>query len=153
MQGLSFESLEVGRSYETAGATITEDAIIRFGLEWDPQPFHIDRLSAAESLFGRLVGSGLHTLLMTYRLYVDHGLLRGTALAGLGIDNIRFIKPLCPGDTIHVLITIVSKGPSRTPGQGIVRLKLETSNHHRDAILSMDLKALVASGDATLPSP
>jgi acyl dehydratase len=144
MIGKYFEDLETGSCYRTDGVTVTEEAIIRFAFDWDPQPFHIDRVAAANSMFGQVIASGLHTLMWSYRLYYDHGLLKGTALAGLGIDEVRFVRPLTPGTTIHVLISVVEKRPSRTPGRGTVRIKLETRNERNDPLLSMYLSALVA---------
>ena len=142
--GLFFEDLTVGATFTTARATITEEAIIAFAMMWDPQPFHIDRISAGESIFGGLVGSGLHTFMTSYRLYFDHGLLKGTALAGLGIENLSFLGPLRPGDTIQVTVTILDKRASRKPDRGVVRLRLETHAQASEPILRFDLVVLVA---------
>ncbi len=144
VRGLTYEELEPGAVYHTGRATVTESAIIDFALLWDPQPFHIDRLAARESIFGELVGSGLQTLMLSYRLYYDHGLVKGTALAGLGIDSLRFVRPLRPNDTIGVRTTVLSKRPSKTPGRGIVELSLETINQNDEIVLSLILKPLVA---------
>ena len=144
MKGRYFEELEVGAVYTTARVSLTEDAIIRFGFEWDPQPFHIDRMAASESMFGGLIASGYHTMLVSYRLYFDHGLLRETAMAGLGFDEVRFRKPLRPADTIKVVITVVEKRMSSKPDRGIARLKLETVNQDDEIIMSMYLTPLVA---------
>lgn len=144
MRGIYFDEVEVGATFETARLTVTEEAIIRFAFEWDPQPFHIDRLAAAESLFGGLVASGLHTIMTTYRLYYDHGLLKSTAVAGLGFDEIRFKKPLRPNDTIRVVIRILEKLPSSKPGRGHLRLGLETVNQEEETIMSFILNAIVA---------
>lgn len=144
-RGLYFEELEPGKQYRTAGITVTEDAIIRFALVWDSQPFHVDVVAAKDSIFGGLVSSGLQTLMLSYKLYYEHGLLKGTAIAGLGIDEIRFLKPLRPGDTIRVDYTIGSLKPSNKPGRGIVRVDLAAVNQNGDVILTVSLTALVAS--------
>jgi acyl dehydratase len=145
LQGLCFEDLEIGASFESGRLTITEDSVIRFAFEWDPQPFHIDRVAAEASMFGGLVASGLQTLLVSYRMYIDHGLLRHSALAGLGLDEVRFLKPMRPGDTIHVVMTVAEKRKSRKSGRGVVRLKLETLNDRGETILSWYLNALVGT--------
>ncbi len=144
-RSLTFEELEIGSVFDTARVTVTEGAIIDFALRWDPQPFHIDRFAAKESIFGELVGSGLQTLMLSYRLFHDRGLLKDTALAGLGIDGLRFVSPLRPEDTISVRITVLSKRLSKTPGRGIVELALETINQNDTIVLSMVLKPLVIS--------
>jgi acyl dehydratase len=142
--GLYFEDLVEGMVYKTGRLTITEQSIIQFAFEWDPQPFHIDRLGAEASMFGGLIGSGLHTVMATYRLYYDHGLLKDTALAGLGFDEIRFRAPLKPNDTIQAVITIIEKRLTTRPGRGLARLKIETVNQNSELILSMILLPLVA---------
>lgn len=142
-RGLSYEQLETGSLFNSERLTVTEDSIIRFALEWDPQPFHIDRIGATSSLFGNLVGSGLHTLLISYRLYFDTGILKGTALAGLGIDDVRFLLPLKPGDTISVVVTVGEKSETRHPDRGRVKLHLRTQNDSGDTILTFTITALV----------
>lgn len=144
-RGLTFEELEIGAVFNTARVTVTEGAIIDFAFRWDPQPFHIDRFAAKESIFGELVGSGLQTLMLSYRLFHDRGLLKDTALAGLGIDTLRFVSPLRPEDTISVRISVLSKRLSKKPGRGIVELSIETINQNDNILLSMVLKPLVVS--------
>jgi acyl dehydratase len=102
-----------------------------------PQPFHIDRIAAPESMFGGLIPSGFHTRLVSYLLYYEHGLMRQTAFAGLCFDEIRFLKPMRPGDTVGVIVTVVEKRLASKPGCGVVRLKLETENQDGEVILSM----------------
>lgn len=143
-RGLDFDELVTGASYRTARVTVTEEAIIRFAFEWDPQPFHIDRIASANSIFGGLVGSGLHSFMLSYRLYFDHGLIKGTALAGLGIDDLRFVKPLKPGDTIQVTVTVGEKHVTRKPDRGKVKLHLVTRNDRDESILTLTINALVA---------
>ena len=144
MQGLHFDELTEGMCFRSPSVTVTEDAIIRFAMEWDPQPFHVDRNAAAQSIFGTLVGSGLQTLLMTYRLYYQIGLLQGTALAGLGMDDVRFLAPLKPGDTIAVDCRVEALRPTRRDERGVVGLSLSTSDHAGSLLLTMTLTALVA---------
>lgn len=143
-RGMFFEELEEGAHYRSAGVTVTEESIIRFALEWDAQPFHVDREAAATSMFGSLISSGLQTILLTYRMYFQLALLDGTALAGLGIDDVRFLKPVRPGDTLHVGVTIAKLKPSSRPDRGIVTCRLETKNHAGETVLTMGLSALVA---------
>jgi len=151
MQGLFYDELEIGAVFSTARVTVTETAIIDFAFEWDPEPFHVDRIAAQNSVFGGIVGSGLHTLMTSYRLYYNHGLLKDTALAGLGFDEVRFKRPLRPNDTIQVVTTIIEKRPTRKPDRGIVCLRIETINQEDQLVMSMSLSALVATrGGLTL---
>jgi len=145
VEGYYFDQLEIGQIFTTPRVTVTEDAIIRFALEWDPQPFHIDRLAAKQSIFGQLVASGLQTILLTSRLFYDAGILRGTAVAGVGFDNARFLKPLFPGDTIGVKSTVIEKAQSSKAGRGKVRLLMETVNQNDEVIYRSTLIVYVAN--------
>lgn len=106
VRGKYFEDLVLGETWRTEGFTVSKEAIISFAAHWDSQPFHVDQVAAQVSVFGGLVGSGLQTMLLSYRLYHALDLLHGTALAGLGIDEVRFHAPLRPEDTIHVVVRV-----------------------------------------------
>ncbi|MEP9351882.1 MaoC/PaaZ C-terminal domain-containing protein [Xanthobacter sp. KR7-225] len=155
-RGLYFDELREGAQYKTARFTVTEDAVIRFAMEWDAQPFHVDAIAAQDSVFGGLVGSGLQTLLLSYRLYYDDGLLKGTALAGLGIDRMSFHRPLRPGATIQVEYALAEVRASTKPGRGIVRIDMMTRDAAGDIVLTFSLSALVAArpaGGSAAPGP
>lgn len=143
-RGLYFDELTTGETYRSERLTVTEESIIRFAFEWDPQPFHVDRIASGDSIFGELIGSGLQTFLLSYRLYFDIGILKGTALAGLGIDELKFVRPLRPADTIEVIVTIGEKAGTRRPDRGRVKVQLETKNDRGETILTLTINALVA---------
>lgn len=147
-RGLYFDDLSVGQTWTTPGLTVTEESIINFAFTWDPQPFHLDKVASSGSLFGELVGSGLQTLMLSYRLYYDLGLMTGTALAGLGLDEIRFLSPLRPGDTISVDVTILELRPTSKPDRGVVKVQLKTRGQRPDPIMTLTLSALVARRSA-----
>lgn len=146
--GLYFEEFEIGGSIETRAETVTEDSVIRFAKEWDPQPFHLDRAAAERSVFGRLVGSGLQTIALTSRLFHDTGVFAGTVVAGRGFDESRFLKPLYPGDTIRVKATVLDR--EKVPGRayGSVRIRMETMNQNDEVIYRTILTVLISTGAA-----
>ncbi|WP_323010621.1 MaoC/PaaZ C-terminal domain-containing protein [Paracoccus sp. (in: a-proteobacteria)] len=149
LRGRSFEDFEVGQVMLCHGMTVTEESIIAFARQWDPQPFHINSDAARDSIFGKLVASGLHTMLLSYWLYFDSGVVKGTAIAGLGIEDLKFLGPLVPGDTISIRIRVMDKQASSRPGCGKVKLKIETFNQSDEMIFQMTIHALVAAnGDA-----
>lgn len=122
-----YEDLEVGTAFETPGVTLTEDAIVRFGLEFDPQPFHIDKTAAKASAFGGLVASGLQTLALSLR-QCNQAHLFSQAIAGLGFDKIKFHLPVPPGTTNRAKVSVVARRVSQSrPDAGIVKWHLETS--------------------------
>ncbi len=142
---LFFDDLCVGMSFVTPAATVTEEAIIRFSLEWDYQSFHADKVAATKSIFGGLVASGLHSLCLAYRLYNDMGLMRDSALAGVGMENVRWIAPTRPGDTIRSTVSILALSPRETKrGGGKVRLGFETVNQQDERLLRFELLSIVA---------
>ncbi|MCL4188091.1 MAG: MaoC family dehydratase [Rhodobacteraceae bacterium] len=141
---LWFDDLQVGMAFRTPGATLTDDAIIRFAMEWDYQTFHADAHAARQSLFGGLVASGLHTLVMSFRLYNEASIVRGTALAGTGIENLRWLRPARPGDTLSVEVTITGLRPSSRPDRGHVRQRFETRDQNGELLLRFEVTSIVA---------
>jgi acyl dehydratase len=114
---LYYEDLAIGDTYETGGYTVTKAEIIDFAEQFDPQPFHVDEEAAAESMFGGLVASGLHTLCLSVRLFVTEFVGGEAGLAnmgGLGMDDLRWHEPVRPGDTLHVRIEVTDKTPSES---------------------------------------
>src|ERR1043166_7927948 len=95
---LFFEDFSPGQRFESATMTLTEADIVEFAKKFDPQYFHLDPAAAARSAFGGLVASGLHTICLTMRLFFDLNLWERAIMASPGMDEIRFIKPVRPGD-------------------------------------------------------
>jgi acyl dehydratase len=141
---LYYEDLKVGQQFSTAGLTVTEDAIIRFALEWDLQPFHVDKVAASDSLFGGLIASGIHTIAATLRLAMHQGLFTGTAVAGLEWGPTRFLRPVRPGDTLRAVVVVETKRESRTRGGlGIVTWQVRTLNQADEVVLDTSITNLV----------
>jgi acyl dehydratase len=126
---LFFEDLAPGQTYQTMAITITDEAIIRFGLEYDFQPFHVDKVAAGQSIFGGLIASGIQTIALTMRLCNQAQFFAGNAIAGIGFDEARFVRPVYAGDTIRVTATILECRPTKShPTGGIVKWDLHTFN-------------------------
>lgn len=142
--GYFFDDLEVGQRFSSHRVTVTEEAIIRFALEWDPHDFHMDREGAKDSIFGQLIASGLQTLMLTSRLLYDSSIFRGTALAGLGMAELKFLKPLLPDDTIGAITEVVEKVQTKNPDRGRVRIAIQTINQSGEVILTHSRDMLVA---------
>jgi acyl dehydratase len=114
---LYFEDIEPGATYEVGAYTVTDEEIITFAEQFDPQPFHVDSEAASESMFGELVASGLHTLCLSVRLFVTEFVQGGPELAnmgGLGMDELRWHEPVRPGDTLTLTVEVVEARPSET---------------------------------------
>ncbi|MES3518253.1 MAG: MaoC family dehydratase [Natronomonas sp.] len=118
-----YEDLTVGDVYETGDYEITETEIREFGAKYDPQPFHTDPEAAEDGPFDGLVASGWNTAGVTMRLMVEDFIDPETSLGGRGVDNLRWQRPVRPGDVLTAEIEVLSKRPSEgRPGVGHVRV-------------------------------
>lgn len=145
MGGRYFDDLSVGDTFETGGITLTESSIVDFALTYDPQPFHVNRVAATESIFGGLIASGFQTLAMTFRLFRDTGILTGTNLGGHGMDEVRWLAPVRPGDTIRARVTVERMTPSRSkPDRGVVRFRYRTYNQDDVEVLGVVMDHVMA---------
>lgn len=136
-----FEDYPPGAVFELGRVGISEAEIIEFARKYDPQPFHVDPAAAARTPFGGLIASGWQTAGLMMRLFVDHYLSHVASLASPGIDELRWLKPVRPGDVLHVRITVMEATPSRSkPDRGMVRSLVEVLN--QDGACVMSLKAM-----------
>ena len=133
-----FEDYVSGHVHEFGFVAVTEDEIVRFARQYDPQPFHIDPAAALRTPFGGLIASGWHTAGLMMRLIVDHYLSHVASLASPGVDELRWTQPVRPGDTLSVRATILETRPSRTkPDRGLVRTQFEVLNQHGAVVMSV----------------
>ena len=137
MADLYFEDFTVGWRFTTPGVDVTEEEIIEFGKRYDPQPFHIDAEAAKESLYGGLIASGFHTLGMVFRTFVETGTLAAASLGAYGIDELRWLKPVRPGDTIRADIEVIESRPSASkPDRGLARMKYAVLNQRDEVVMT-----------------
>ena len=136
---LFFEDFSVGMEKEFGGAVMTKEAIIDFARQFDPQPFHIDEEAAGESVYGGLIASGWHTAATVMRLLVDESLgKKSGSLGSGGVDELRWLKPVRPGDTIRVRSHIFEvRESARRPDRGIVRSDYTVLNQHGEEVMTM----------------
>jgi len=132
------EDLAAGERYAGGTATIDPAAIKAFAAAFDPQPFHLDETAAKASIFGRLVASGWHTMAVTMRLLVEGELRSLWGLVGLGADELRWPRPVVPGDTLSVEWEVLEVRPSSSkPDRGIARLRVTTRNQRGETVLTL----------------
>jgi acyl dehydratase len=121
-----FEDYPPGHIYEFGSVVMTEEEILDFARKYDPQSFHTDPAQAVHSRFGGLIASGWHTIGVTMRLLVEHYLSHTAAMASPGMDEVRWMVPVRPGDTLRARVETLEAKPSRTkPDRGMVRAKIE----------------------------
>jgi acyl dehydratase len=141
---LYFEDFRPGREFRTDGATITESQILDFALAFDPQPFHLDAEAAKATIFGGLIASGFHTMALTFRLFAQTRALAACSLGSPGVDELRWLRPVRPGDTLRATVTVQEQRPSTSkPDRGIVRLHWTALNQRDEPVLTMTSMQLV----------
>lgn len=132
-----FEDLSLGYTVWSESRLVTKDEIIDFAKLWDPQPFHTDESKSGDTFFGKLVASGAHTYAITMRLGVDCRVLTGNAVAGFGVDEMRFRAPVLPESTLRARFTVrAMRASSSKAGLGIVKWEAETFDQDGTCALS-----------------
>ena len=138
------DDFSVGEVFTSGGITFTESDIIDFAMTFDPQSFHLDAQAASESLYGGLIASGFHTIAVCFRLFIQSGLLAQSSMGSPGIDELRWLAPVRPGDTLHSSVEVIEIKPSsKKPDRGILRLRYSAINQHGDAVSSFIVNHLV----------
>ena len=132
-----FEDFKVGDVYEFGDHVMREDDIVRFAREFDPQPFHVDKDAAKDSIFGGLLASGFHTMSVMMRMMWDHLLSDAASLGSGGLDEIRWYKPVRPGDRLRVRMTILETIPSQDKPRGTLRSFNEVLNQDGEVVMSV----------------
>ena len=146
---LFFEDFAVGQRYETEAVAVTEADIIGFARQFDPQYFHLDPEAAAKSSFGGLVASGLHTLSLTMRLFFELNLWERAIIGSPGLEHVRFLMPLRPGDTIRSTVEISAVKRSRSkPDRGVISTAHRALNQHDQVIFTMSCLHMVLARSA-----
>jgi len=136
---LYWEDFPPGETMEMGAHTFTEDEIIAFARQFDPQPFHVDPEAARHSFFKGLIASGWHTCSVAMRLMVDRYVGRSASLGSPGLDNIRWLAPVRAGDTITYRRTTTATRPSESkPGIGLVHSRWEATNQRGETVMTME---------------
>ncbi|MDP6183502.1 MAG: MaoC family dehydratase [Gammaproteobacteria bacterium] len=144
-----FEDYVVGGVYEFGKAIVTQAEIIEYAKQFDPQPFHIDPEAAERSIYGGIIASGWHTGSITMRLLVDHFVSTVAGLGSPGMDELRWLKPVRPGDELAVRITVLEARRSNSrPDRGILKTLGETLNQNREVVMEMKSANFVSCRDA-----
>ena len=133
-----FEDFQVGEVVELGSRGLTQDEIIAFAREYDPQPFHVDPERAKDTFFAGLAASGWHTAATYMRLLVDALLNHTVSMGSPGLDEVRWLKPVRPGDVLQARFTVVEMTASRSrPQMGIIRGKGEVTNQDGDLVMTI----------------
>ncbi|MFQ5984424.1 MAG: MaoC family dehydratase [Alphaproteobacteria bacterium] len=161
MRELYFDDLKPGDRFESDGKTISDGEILDFALRYDPQPFHMDVEAGKRSAFGGLIASGFQTLALGFRLIWQTGVFRACNLGSPGIDELRWLKPVRPGDTLRTVVEVAGLKPSGSrPDRGVGRMAYTVLNQKDEPVMTMTVIQILARrpeaetrGAAAAPSP
>jgi acyl dehydratase len=132
-----FEDYHVGMVDEFGDIAVTVEDIVEFARRYDPQSMHVDPVAAAQGPFGGLIASGWHTASMVMRLFVEHYLSKVATLPSPGVDELRWVRPVRPGDTLRVRVIVTETKRSRSkPDRGLVRGLMEVLNQNGELVMS-----------------
>jgi len=133
-----FEDYVAGSVHEFGSITVEEKEIIDFAKRFDPQVLHTDPDAAKDTVYGGLIASGWHTAVLMMRLFVDHYLLHVASLGSPGVDELRWLKPVRPGDEISIRVTVLETKRSRSKSdRGIVRSFIEAINQDHEVVMTL----------------
>jgi acyl dehydratase len=138
-----FDDFQVGEVQETGSYTVSREEILAFARQFDPQPFHLDDEAARTSIFGGIIASGWHTASICHRLIVEHLLGRSASLGSPGVDELRWLRPVRPGDTLTARVEVLSLTPSRSkPDRGAIKFRFEVRNQNGEQVMTEVANAL-----------
>jgi acyl dehydratase len=145
VSGRYFEEFTVGSEIASLGQTLTLESMIAFATLYDPQSFHIDVEAGKKSPYGSLIASGFQTLAVGFRMFLDTGVLAGTSFGSNAMDDLRWTRPVLPGDTLHTIARVIEARPSVSkPDRGIVRAAFRVLNQQDEDVLTFATTVFVA---------
>ena len=134
----------VGRVREVGGVTVSREDIVSFARQFDPQPFHVDEEAARSSIFGGLIASGWHTCALAMRMICDAYLLETASAGSPGVDDVRWLKPVRPGDTLRARVEVIEARPLESrPELGLIRNRWEVLNQRGETVLRMQGSGMI----------
>lgn len=138
MGELYLDDFAPGDRFESPGKTLTEAEIVDFAFRYDPQPIHIDVEAAKGSPYGGLIASGFHTMAVGFRMLWQTGVFSACSLGSPGLDEVRWLLPVRPGDTLRTVAEVVETRPSSSkPDRGTCRVKYTILNQRDEPVMTM----------------
>ncbi|HXV07392.1 MAG TPA: MaoC family dehydratase [Burkholderiales bacterium] len=134
-----WEDFKPGDTFPLGERVMDRDEMLAFARQFDPQPFHVDEAAAKRSMYGGLIASGWHTVALVMRMMCDSYLNQSASLGAPGVDNVRWLKPVRPGDTIRAQRTVLESRASQSrPEMGLVKTRWEVFNQSGELVMTME---------------
>ncbi|QQK79097.1 hypothetical protein HUG20_03720 [Salicibibacter cibi] len=141
---MKYEQMLINKVYKTSTYTVTKDEIYNFALKFDPQYMHIDDEKASKSIFGGIIASGLHTLSISWKLWVDMNLIGEDIIGGVRMEHVEFLKPVYPEDILTVKARIIDKQEhSDQKDRGYISILLNTYNQDEKMVMNVKFLGLI----------
>jgi acyl dehydratase len=139
---MKLDEFIIGQVFETESFKLTKEDIMRFAGEFDPQYMHLDEEKANQGRFNGIIASGIHTLAISFKLWVEQGIYGEDVIAGTRMNNIKFIKPVYPDDELHTVVEVIDK-KAKNNETGILTVMLSTFNNKEEKVFEGDLSVLI----------
>ncbi|MFL6479386.1 MAG: MaoC family dehydratase [Bacillales bacterium] len=139
---MKLDEFTIGQVFQTKSLKLTKEDIMRFASEFDPQYMHLDEEKANQGRFNGIIASGIHTLAISFKLWVEEGFYGEDVIAGTRMNNIKFIKPVYPEDELHINVEVIDKKASKDE-TGILTVSLSTFNNRDEKVFEGDLSVLI----------
>ena len=139
---MKLDEFTIGQVFTTKSFKLTKDDIMGFAGEFDPQYMHLDEEKANQGRFNGIIASGIHTLAISFKLWVEQGVYGDDVIAGTRMNNIKFIKPVYPDDELHTIVEVIGK-KAKENETGILTVLLSTFNDKEEKVFEGDLSVLI----------
>ena len=139
---MKLDEFTIGDVFETKSHKLTKEDIVRFAGEFDPQYMHLDEEKANQGRFNGIIASGIHTLAISFKLWVEDGRYGANVIAGTKMNNIKFIKPVYPDDELHIIVEVIDKKAKKNES-GLLTVLLSTFNDKKEKVFEGDLTVLI----------
>ena len=139
---MKLDEFTIGQVFQTKSLKLTKEDIKRFAGEFDPQYMHLDEEKANQGRFGGIIASGIHTLAISFKLWVEEGCYGEDVIAGTRMNTIKFMKPVYPDDELHINVKVIDKKATKDE-TGILTVSLSTFNNRDEKVFEGDLSVLI----------
>jgi acyl dehydratase len=139
---MKLDEFKIGQVFQTKSLKLTKEDIMRFAGEFDPQYMHLNEEKANQGRFNGIIASGIHTLAISFKLWVEEGIYGDDVIAGTRMNNIKFIKPVYPEDELHIIVEVIDKKATKNE-TGILTVLLSTFNDKDEKVFEGDLSVLI----------
>ncbi|HWJ77180.1 MAG TPA: MaoC family dehydratase [Niallia sp.] len=139
---MKLDEFTIGQVFKTKSFKLSKEDIMRFAGEFDPQYMHVNEEKANQGRFNGIIASGIHTLAISFKLWVEQGMYGDDVIAGTQMNNIKFIKPVYPNDELHTIVEVINK-EAKKKETGILTVLLTTFNDKEEKVFEGDLSVLI----------